>query len=130
MLLPPVKSDDSSPHEPRWDMLVPLQKPPKKRFSRHKPKTSISKETSANVSLSSHPVKTIQEEPQKENSPPVEEEQEKKDVEEDPVQTDPLGKLATRMKTLWKRRSNSERKEKIRQRWEVERVETVHWTEL
>ncbi|KAF1971688.1 hypothetical protein BU23DRAFT_600219 [Bimuria novae-zelandiae CBS 107.79] len=130
VLLPPVKSDDSTPREPRWDMLVPLQKPPKKRFSRHKLKPSISKDTSVGAPRFSHPVRPIQEEPQKENHPPlVEEEEEKKEGGEGPVQSDPLGKLATRMKSLLKRRGNSEKKGR-RERFEVERVETVHWTEL
>ena len=117
-------------------MLVPLQKPPKKRFSRHKPKMSISKDVPVTTSLSSHPVKpipvrTIQEETPKQVHAPAEEEKEKesKEVEGEPVQSDPLGKLALRMKSLLKRRSNGEKKEK-RPRFELDRVETVHWTEL
>ncbi|KAK3201802.1 hypothetical protein GRF29_164g761457 [Pseudopithomyces chartarum] len=134
VLLPPVKSSDPSPHEPKWEMLVPLQKPPKKRFSRHKPKMSVSKDVPVITSVSSHPAKpipinTIQEEKPKENHAPVEEEKESKDAEGESVQSDPLGKLALRMKSLLKRRSNGEKKEK-KPRFELDRVETVHWTEL
>lgn len=110
-------------------MLVPLQKPPKKRFSRHKSKTLVSKEMPANASLSSHPVVSIQEEPQKENDAPVVEEREKKE-EEQPAQSDPLGKLTSRVKNLLKRKSPAERKERKRNYYDLERVETVHWTEL
>ncbi|KAJ4292623.1 hypothetical protein N0V90_009286 [Kalmusia sp. IMI 367209] len=134
VLLPPIRSNDSSPREPAWDMMIPLQKPPKKRFSRHKPKLSISKDVPVNASLSSHPVNTIQEETQKENHRPAEEEQEKKEEEDDDeqsAQSDPLGKLASRMKSLLRRRSNGEKKEKrARNYYELDRVETVHWTEL
>lgn len=115
-------------------MLVPLQKPPKKRFSRHKPKMSVSKDVPVITSVSSHPAKpipinTIQEEKPKENHAPVEEEKESKDAEGESVQSDPLGKLALRMKSLLKRRSNGEKKEK-KPRFELDRIETVHWTEL
>lgn len=129
MLMPPIKSSDPSPHEPKWDMLVPLQKPPRKRFSRHKPKTSLGRETAPTVPSPTYPAKRILEEPQKENQAPAGEEAEKRDEEEEPKQNDALGKLATRMKSLLKRRSNGEKKEK-RPRFEMERVETVHWTEL
>ncbi|KAL1612823.1 hypothetical protein SLS60_001052 [Paraconiothyrium brasiliense] len=131
VLLPHVKSGEATPREPAWDMLVPLQKPPKKRFSRHKSKTLISKDMPANASLSSHPVVSIQEEPQKENHPPAEEEREQKDEEEQPAQSDPLGKLTSRMKSLLKRKNPSEKKEKRKRNYyELDRVETVHWTEL
>ncbi|KAF2450502.1 hypothetical protein P171DRAFT_479586 [Karstenula rhodostoma CBS 690.94] len=129
VLLPPVKAGEATPGEPAWDMLVPLQKPPKKRFSRHKSKTLISKEMSANTTLSSLPVVSIQEEPQKENHTPTEEDGEKKE-EEQPAQSDPLGKLTLRVKNLLKRRNPAEKKERKRSYYELERVETVHWTEL
>ena len=86
----------------------------------------------AHASLSSHPVVSIQEEqPQKENHPPAEEEREKKDEEEQPAQSDPLGKLTSRMKSLLKRKNPGEKKEKRKRNYyELDRVETVHWTEL
>jgi pyruvate dehydrogenase phosphatase len=130
VLLPPMKAGDATPREPAWDMLVPLQDPPKKRFSRHKSKTLISKEMPTNTSLSSHPVLSIQEEPQKENHSPAEEEREKKNEGEQPAQSDALGKLTSRVKNLLKRKNPGEKKQRKRNYYEVERVETVHWTEL
>lgn len=131
VLLPHVKSGDATPREPAWDMLVPLQKPPKKRFSRHKSKSVVSKEMPANASLSSHPVVSIQEEPPTEKSASTEEDQAKqgKKEEEQPPQ-DSLGKLTSRVRNLLKRKNPAEKKERKRTYYEIERVETVHWTEL
>lgn len=72
---------------------------------------------------------SIQEEPQKENHAPAEEEREKKE-EEQPAQSDALGKLTSRVKNLLKRKNPAEKKERKRNYYELERVETVHWTEL
>lgn len=73
----------------------------------------------------------IQEEPQKENHAPAEDEREKKAEDEQAAQSDPLGKLTSRVKSFLKRKNTGEKKEK-RQRnyYELDRVETVHWTEL
>ncbi|KAK7186311.1 hypothetical protein DPSP01_009298 [Paraphaeosphaeria sporulosa] len=128
VLLPHVRAGDATPREPAWDMLVPLQKPPKKRFSRHKSKSLISKEMLPTASPSSHPAVPIQEEPQTENHAPVEEEREKKEEEQPPQ--DSLGKLTSRVKNLLKRKNPTEKKERKRNYYEIERVETVHWTEL
>ncbi|KAL5375581.1 hypothetical protein PMIN06_011495 [Paraphaeosphaeria minitans] len=140
VLLPHVKAGDVTPGEPAWDMLVPLQKPPKKRFSRHKAKSLIGKEMAAHAHahapVPSHPVVSIQEEePQKEKHVAAEEEQgtkegerEKKEEEQPPQ--DSLGKLTSRVKNLLKRKNPAEKKERKRNYYEIERVETVHWTEL
>ncbi|KAF2662527.1 hypothetical protein K491DRAFT_709882 [Lophiostoma macrostomum CBS 122681] len=136
MLLSPVRSSvsstPSSPPEPKWEMIKPPEKgqtivgeevpvsQPKatsKRLSLPKPPRSLRKKISSGTSLSSHPVKPIQEESQKENVAPKEEKKEgdddksKTQAENVPADTAnltaPLEKLATKMKSMLRRKSAS-----------------------
>lgn len=146
VLLSPVSSAASSPTEPAWQMMTPIQKPPK-RMTRHKPQPSLVKEISLGAALSSWPSPSVapgirEEEPSSEK-PAVDAEEEKENAgdeakpdgaEQQKTQAQPLERLTTRMKSLLRRRSeNSARKRaEKKQKWylELDRVETTHWTEL
>jgi hypothetical protein len=132
VLLSPVSSVSSSPAEPEWQMMAPIQKPPKKRMTRHKPQPSLTREISLGAALSSWPVASVAAETPKENCPPVEEEETEKQKEEDQkAQTAPLDRLATRVKSLLRRKTVANKKnEKKKGYYELDRVETTHWTEL
>lgn len=132
VLLSPVSSVSSSPMEPVWEMMTPLQQPPKKSL-RHRTKPSLTKPVPATSALSSHPIKAVQPESQKENQAPPEEETEQQTTEETPPQVAPLEKLATRMKSLLRRKMSSEKKSEKRRKgyyYELDRIEDVHWTEM
>jgi hypothetical protein len=115
-------------------MMAPLKKPkavPRKQKVMPESATKISKETS----LSSHPTKDLVDERHKENQPPAEDAEAKADEEckqdEDAAHA-PLGTLVTRMKSMLRRKTVSEKKiEKKRRRYEnLERMDTMHWTEM
>lgn len=146
VLLSPVSSAASSPTEPGWQMMAPIQKAPK-RMTRHKPQPSLGKEISLGAALSSWPVTPVAPEIREEESTPEKKakdgEEEKENVADEKkvegadqpkAQSQPLERLTTRMKSLLRRRSESsakKRAEKKQKRYiELDRVETTHWTEL
>lgn len=104
---------------------------------RHRAKPSLTKEIAITTSLQSHPLTPLPVESQKENQPPVEKATEQKVEEEQDHSSHaaPLEKLASRMKSLLKRKNTGEKKaEKIEKRkkgyYDLDRVEDVHWTEM
>ncbi|KAF1955409.1 hypothetical protein CC80DRAFT_493292 [Byssothecium circinans] len=147
VLLSPVPSSPETPAEPTWEMMVPIQKPPKKRSNRFSRKPTLvrhctidDKEVGVNTSLTSHPVKHIRshsekgihtttEEPDEEKA---EKPKKKEDDEEEQTHNAPLDRLALKMRSLLRRRSDPDKK--AEKKWkgydELQRMETSHWTEL
>jgi 2,3-bisphosphoglycerate-independent phosphoglycerate mutase len=121
-------------------MLTPLKKP--KTKTNKVPQTSASKEISPGTSLGSHPIKIVVEESQKENEPPtLDEDAERAEAERKARELDdqashaapaPLEKLATRVKSILRRKTVNEKKsEKRRKNYhDLDRMEDVHWTEM
>ena len=107
------------------------------------------KEISVTTSLSSHPVEPVKstkprkeirmvdvsqmvhQSSQKEESEETEESkpQDDQDTNSNPA---PLGRLASKMKLMLRRRNTTEKKKQRKERdyYEVDRVENVHWTEM
>lgn len=134
MLLSPVSSAPSSPPEPEWEMMTPAKRA-KAEARRSRLAPILTKEIAPGTSLASHPIKTIEEEDSKENTPPVED----KDVESKPTEeaqphAAPLKGLATRMKSMLRRKTSvtekTRKKEKRQKRFEeFDRMEDSHWSE-
>jgi len=115
-------------------MMAPIQKPPK-RMTRHKVQPSLTKEVSLGAALSSWPTTPVIPEIREESCTPVkegkEEDEEEKKVEEEPkTPTTTRERLTTRMKSLLRRRTEKRKAEKKQRYFELDRVETTHWTEL
>jgi pyruvate dehydrogenase phosphatase len=93
---------------------------------------TLTREIAPGTSLASHPIKRIEEEESKENTPPAEEQDgEPKPKEEHPA---PLKGLATRMKSMLRRKTSvtekARKKEKRQKQYEeFDRMEDSHWTE-
>ncbi|PVI08383.1 hypothetical protein DM02DRAFT_607799 [Periconia macrospinosa] len=148
VLLPPVPSSPTTPAEPVWDMMVPIQKAPKKRPLRFSMKPSLSRQPTTNsekdvdpkTALSSHPAKPKHLRSQSEKEilhhlyPPSEKEQESEEVksEGETQNAPPLDRLALKMKQLLRRKSDTDRRstDKKWKNYELQRMETSHWTEL
>ncbi|CAI6339770.1 unnamed protein product [Periconia digitata] len=150
VLLSPVPPSPSTPAEPSWDMMVPIQKAPKKRprrFSRKpslaRKSTSISeKEIETRTALSSHPARSshLRSHSHKETYYPTsrdiseettEKEKEGEEGKVDEEETTQLDRLALKMKALLRRKSDTDRR--TEKKWgnlELQRMETSHWTEL
>jgi hypothetical protein len=115
-------------------------------FTSHRTATplSLNKEISMGACLSSPPFKSISEKGHKENRPPSEKDEkaeaeaEQKEKEEQSSAVAPLGKLATRMKSMLRRKTSSEKKsggesraERRRRKYQdLDYMEDVHWTEM
>jgi hypothetical protein len=156
VLLPPVPSSPSTPAEPVWDMMVPIQKAPKKRprrFSRkpslaRQPTTTSDKEIEAKTALSSHPARPAHLRSQSQNdfyyhhptskemtegaSEKEHDEEEAKGDDEETAQSGlSFDNLTLKMKALLRRKSDTDRRtEKKWKNLELQRMETSHWTEL
>ncbi|KAF2677074.1 hypothetical protein K458DRAFT_396334 [Lentithecium fluviatile CBS 122367] len=138
VLLSPVSSVSSTQGEPAWQMMPPIQKPPK-RMTRHKVHPPLTKEVSLGAALASFPVTPVTPELATEDTAATKEveedvEAEKKAEEEQKTQAAPRReRLTARMKSLLRRRTENNNKKKAEKKKayiELDRVETVHWTEL
>jgi hypothetical protein len=142
VLLSPISAVASSPREPGWTVEAkPIQKAPK-RMTRHKVQPQLTKEVSLGAALSSWPttpaVPEIREEgctcganPTPVKEEPLAEENETKFEEDTKAPAaSTREKLTTRMKSLLRRRTEKRKVEKKRREFELDRVETTHWTEL
>lgn len=152
VLLRPMSSssEPATPTEPVWDMMAPIKLsqrlPPVS--SRKKPGTTAH-EVSRVATLSPPPVKkTRSAKPakenrvvdlcQKENQAPQDEgldNDEKKQLEEDlntNASSAPLGKLASKMKLMLRRKNTSDKKKPKKEKdyYDVDRMDDVHWTEM
>ncbi|KAF2259809.1 hypothetical protein CC78DRAFT_585573 [Lojkania enalia] len=143
LLLSPVSSAPSSPPEPEWEMMTPSRN--RNRSMKDAP-TMVSPMMSPahglripEIPISSPPVKTRVLESQTENILPTASEShpnadtEPKAEEEPPSSSAPLGKLATRMKSILRRKTTSEKNESRRRRAREEYYyvgEDSHWTEM
>jgi hypothetical protein len=127
--------------QPTVDKEVVVSKPKstRQRLSLPKPPQSLMKKLSSGTSLSSHPVKPIQEESSKENVSPEEEDDEGKPQTENTQAengnlTAPLEKLWRQGKSMLRRKSASmseKKAERKRRNYdELVRMETTHWTDL
>jgi pyruvate dehydrogenase phosphatase len=154
-LLRPMSSCSapSSPREPKWDMIEPSNDPKNTVPDIESPGIDVS----ASEALRSHPVdesapvnQSTPATPRKDSTlevpswlgtiPPSnknKDEEIKQKIHEDPVtiaNSAPLGKLATRMRSILGRRntSNKKSKKKPRAHEEVERLEDAdkHWSEM
>ncbi|KAF2006497.1 hypothetical protein P154DRAFT_517578 [Amniculicola lignicola CBS 123094] len=122
LLLSPASTAPSFP-EPEWDMVTPAR-PSAQRVTKNN-SYSRSHHVSRSTSLSSQPMKPLREESQKENHPPRREESQKENhpprreeskeepteepeteekIEEQQPRVVPLGRLATRMKSMLRRK--------------------------
>jgi hypothetical protein len=120
----------------------PIQKAPK-RMTRHKAGPQLTKEVSLGAALSSWPTTPAVPEIREEGctcgavqKPPVKDQDADED-EETVVEEEAKAptastreKLTTRMKSLLRRRTEKRKAEKKRREFELDRVETTHWTEL
>ena len=133
MLLSPARSSaPSSPAEPEWEMMMPLQQPKTiLKKPRVMPPPTVT-EISTATSLSSRITKPLLGDVQKENQPPTEETDEERRAREEQAAHAPLGTLVTRMKSMLRRKTANEKKsEKKRRRYQdLERMDTMHWTEM
>ncbi|KAF2107591.1 hypothetical protein BDV96DRAFT_653670 [Lophiotrema nucula] len=137
IFLSPVPSTTtSSPPEPEWDMMTAGPESSKPLIHDGVP-SGLG--ISPNTSLASHPTRTPHGSMQKENVPPTledarkEPETECKAEEEEPSQSDTLEKLASRVRSILRRKPASEKKSRRRRRREemdYVRAEDVHWTEM
>ncbi|KAF2637388.1 hypothetical protein P280DRAFT_101629 [Massarina eburnea CBS 473.64] len=132
VLLTPVPSP-STPAEPPWDMVVPMQEPPKRRphmFSKMPSLTPSygvdNREVNVNTSLSSNSVRHIRSQSQKEMHTAIEAPiEEKKEEEEEEAQGDLKNRIVTkieRVKSLCGRKSDPQnRTEKRRKNYDTEK---------
>ncbi|KAF2180410.1 hypothetical protein K469DRAFT_692918 [Zopfia rhizophila CBS 207.26] len=138
LLLSPVSTTPSSPPEPQWEMMTPARKPNRQSRSRGPSPNFTSNNITRESSLSSHPVSSSEEKDNRENVPPEPTETKEDPVsdatrqEEEPSHAAPLEKLATRMKSILRRKTVSEKKAPSRRRvrHDLDRMEDVHWTEM
>lgn len=153
VLLRPMSSssEPSTPTEPAWDMMAPIKLsqrlPPKS--SRPKNSAVTAHENSTGTSLSAPPVKKSRSAKpakearvidlcQKENQAPQEEDledDEKKQLQEESAtnaSSAPLGKLASKMKLMLRRKNTNEKKKQKKEKdyYDVDRMDDVHWTEM
>ncbi|KAF2868553.1 phosphatase 2C-like domain-containing protein [Massariosphaeria phaeospora] len=133
----PVSTAPSSPPEPSWQMMTPLKKS-KRAFTKKRVPPPIIHEITVGAPLSSHPVKPAEAQPQKENLPLASSNKDagpEADSDGEPKTADvpaaPQGKLA-RIKSALRRKTASEKKPEKRRRGyhELQRMETVHWSEM
>ncbi|KAF2246444.1 hypothetical protein BU26DRAFT_45673 [Trematosphaeria pertusa] len=139
VLLSPRSSAPSSPTEPTWDMLSPMKRPKRMTF-RKKSAPAPVKEITTSTSLSSHPLTPAltpaPKESQKENFPPAQEDPAPQAEEEEPAHTAALEKLATKVKSMLRRKSSGSSDKKIEEKkrrrgyTDLDRIEDVHWTEM
>jgi hypothetical protein len=104
-------------------------------MTRHKVQPPLTKEVSLGAALSSWPTTPVVPEIREEGIAPVKEEkeeadEEKKDEEEPKTPASTRERLTTRMKSLLRRRTDKKKAEKKQRYFELDRVETTHWTEL
>lgn len=152
VLLRPMSSssEPSSPSEPVWDMMTPMKLPSKTaRTIRPKGPSIRTNEISSETSLSSHPVATTKTtRPPDIRIAPVRtqtgalvsqkrevEEEEKSRLQEEPDRNTgaaPLGKLASKMKLMLRRKNTTGKKKRTKEKdyYEVDHVDDVHWTEM
>jgi pyruvate dehydrogenase phosphatase len=137
--------------EPSWNMMVPLKVPPRTTVTqgRSTEPPITTKKISANTSLSSHPTKQpksvkrpkeikIVDVSQKENLVARESNHNATEMNKTPEEQTsvtspaPFGKLASKMKFMLRRRSteNKKKPKKEKEQIEVDRIESVHWTEM
>ncbi|OAL54165.1 protein serine/threonine phosphatase 2C [Pyrenochaeta sp. DS3sAY3a] len=145
VLLRPMSSssEPSSPSEPVWDMMTPMKLPSKaSRTTRPKGPSIRTKEISSETSLSSHPVATTKTtRPPDIRVAPVRtqtvalvsqkreiEEEEKSRLQEEPdrnIGAAPLGKLASKMKLMLRRKNTIGKKKRTKEKdyYEVDHVD-------
>jgi prophage antirepressor-like protein len=105
-------------------------------MTRHKVQPSLTKEVSLGAALSSWPTTPVVPEIREEGCTPVKEEEEEEEKKAEKVEEEPKTpattreRLTTRMKSLLRRRTDKKKAEKKERYFELDRVETTHWTEL
>jgi hypothetical protein len=137
-------SEPGSPTEPVWEMMKPVESAPRAQFplntNRKEPSAIMTTMTSAprlaspptkREKSSSKPKLSIQSEVA--HSLPKNESEEVQTPIEQPtgVSTAPLGKLASKMRLMLRRKSTADKKKKERKEKDYySPVEEVHWTEM
>lgn len=95
---------------------------------------TLTREIAPGTSLASHPIRPIEEEDSKENTPPAEEKDEESKAKEEHPHAAPLKGLATRMRSMLRRKTSvtektRKREKRQKQHEEYDRMEDSHWTE-
>lgn len=153
VLLRPTSSssEPATPTEPVWDMMTPMKLPqkPTTTIRAKGPSIIAPKEISSGTSLSSHPVKQakvarplkeirVVDLSQIENQAPrtedidVDAKDKLQEEQHNNASAAPLGKLASKMRLMLRRKSTNDKKKQKKEKdyYEVDHMDDVHWTEM